>query len=62
DWNRPWVRSFRLNGTEVVFAGTPGGDRQEAAGAVLAAAVRRVLPPHVTPGTSVAARGLEAAQ
>ncbi len=45
DWNLPFVRRFRLAGTEVMFTGTPGGDRQAAAGAVLAEAVSRVLPP-----------------
>lgn len=45
DWNVPFVRRFRLGGTEVMFTGTPGGDRQAEAGAVLAAAVARVLPP-----------------
>ncbi|MCS6987545.1 MAG: ferrochelatase [Sphingomonadaceae bacterium] len=45
DWRRPWVRRFRLGPTQVVFAGTPGGDRQAEAGAVLAEAIGRVLAP-----------------
>ncbi len=44
DWREPLVRRFRLGRTEVIFTGTPGGDQQAAAGAVLAAAVKRVLP------------------
>ncbi len=45
DWSQPYVRQFRLDRTEVMFTGTPGGARQGEAGRVLAAAVERLLPP-----------------
>ncbi|MFN3592646.1 MAG: hypothetical protein ACK4TG_10720, partial [Thermaurantiacus sp.] len=45
DWDQPWVRRFRLDRTDVVFTGTPGGAYQAEAGAVLAETFRRLLPP-----------------
>jgi hypothetical protein len=49
DWEQPWVRRFRLKETEVLFTGTPGGATQAEAGAVLAEAFRRLLPPAESP-------------
>lgn len=45
DWTVPFVRRFRRDRTQVMFTGTPGGERQGEAGAVLAAAIGRLLPP-----------------
>jgi hypothetical protein len=45
DWEQPWVRRFRLDQTDVIFTGTPGGAFQAEAGAVLAEAIGRLLPP-----------------
>ncbi len=44
DWSQPLLRRFRLDRTELMFTGTPGGAHQAEAGAVLARAIRRTLP------------------
>jgi hypothetical protein len=49
DWSRPYVRQFRLNDTDIVFTGTPGGDSAQAAGAALAQAIAPLLPARGAP-------------
>ncbi len=45
DWRRPFVRRFVKGATTHLYVGAPGGDEQDAAGAVLAAGLAPLLPP-----------------
>lgn len=44
DWNKPHVRRFTSGPTTMMYIGTPGGERQAEAGAVLATAFEPLLP------------------
>jgi hypothetical protein len=44
DWQKPYVRRFTNGATTMMYIGTPGGEAQAEAGAVLAAALERRLP------------------
>ena len=44
DWQKPYVRRFASGTTTMMYIGTPGGEAQADAGAVLAAAIERRLP------------------
>ncbi len=44
DWSQPYVRRFRLDGTGIMFTGTPGRDSVELAAQALVQSLEAVLP------------------